>query len=84
VVGAYSIVFCIGLYLRCSIPYIIINAIKKAVVPGFVMAVVTVPFQLFGEYSRISPIIHYFSSVAYVWVPGAKTTGPIVNKFGFS
>jgi hypothetical protein len=26
----------------------------------------------------------FFSSVAHVWVPGAKTTGPIVKKFGFS
>jgi hypothetical protein len=29
-------------------------------------------------------IVHYFSSVAYVWVRGAKTTVPIVKKFGFS
>jgi hypothetical protein len=28
-------------------------------------------------------IIHVFSSVAHVWVPGAKTTGPIAKKFGF-
>jgi hypothetical protein len=27
---------------------------------------------------------YFFSSVAHVWVPGAKTTGPIVKKFGFS
>jgi hypothetical protein len=25
-----------------------------------------------------------FSSVAHVWVPGAKTTGPIAKKFDFS
>jgi hypothetical protein len=25
-------------------------------------------------------IVHFFSSVAHVWVPGAKTTGPIVKK----
>jgi hypothetical protein len=31
-----------------------------------------------------SPIVHFFSSVAHVWVPGAKITGPIVKKFGFS
>jgi hypothetical protein len=29
-------------------------------------------------------IVHFFSSVAHVWVLGAKTTGPIVKKFGFS
>jgi hypothetical protein len=29
-------------------------------------------------------IVHFFSSVAYVWVPGAKTTGPIAKKFDFS
>jgi hypothetical protein len=29
-------------------------------------------------------IVHSFSSVAYVWVRGAKTTGPIVKMFGFS
>jgi hypothetical protein len=28
--------------------------------------------------------VHFFSSVAHVWVPGAKTTGPIAKKFGFS
>jgi hypothetical protein len=26
-------------------------------------------------------IVHFFSYVAYIWVPGAKTTGPIVKKF---
>jgi phosphoribosyl-AMP cyclohydrolase len=31
-----------------------------------------------------SKIVHFFSSVAHVWVPGAKTTGPIVKMFGFS
>jgi hypothetical protein len=30
------------------------------------------------------PVVHFFSSVSYVWVPGAKTTGPITKKFGFS
>jgi hypothetical protein len=29
-------------------------------------------------------IVHFFSSAAHVWVPGAKTTGPIANKFGLS
>jgi hypothetical protein len=29
-------------------------------------------------------IVHFFSSVAHVWVAGAKTTGPIVEMFGFS
>jgi hypothetical protein len=29
-------------------------------------------------------LVHFFSSVAHVWVPGAKTTGPIVKKFVFS
>jgi hypothetical protein len=29
-------------------------------------------------------IVNLFSSVADVWVPGAKTTGPIVKKFVFS
>jgi hypothetical protein len=28
-------------------------------------------------------IVHFFSSVAYVWVPGAKTTGPIVKSLVF-
>jgi hypothetical protein len=26
-------------------------------------------------------IVHFLSSVAHVWVPGANTTGPIVKKF---
>jgi hypothetical protein len=30
------------------------------------------------------PVVHFFSSVAHVSVPGTKTTGPIVKKFGFS
>jgi hypothetical protein len=29
-------------------------------------------------------LVHFFSSVAYVWVRGAKTAGPIAKKFGFS
>jgi hypothetical protein len=29
-------------------------------------------------------LVHFFSSVACVWGPGAKTTGPIAKKFGFS
>jgi hypothetical protein len=29
---------------------------------------------------HLSVIVHFFSSVAHVWVPGAKTTGPIVKK----
>jgi hypothetical protein len=29
-------------------------------------------------------IVHFFISVAYVWVRGAKTTGPIAKKFVFS
>jgi hypothetical protein len=29
-------------------------------------------------------IVHLFSSVAHVWVPGAKTTGPFLKMFGFS
>jgi hypothetical protein len=24
-------------------------------------------------------IVHFFSSTAHVWIPGAKTTGPIVK-----
>jgi hypothetical protein len=32
----------------------------------------------------INSMVHLFSSVAHVWVPGAKSTGPIVKKFGFS
>jgi hypothetical protein len=40
-------------------------------------------------YCRIAAIlnttkVNFFSSVAHVWLPGAKTTGPIVKKFGFS
>jgi hypothetical protein len=35
-------------------------------------------------YGTRTPIVHSFSSVAYVWVRGAKTTGPIAKKFGFS
>jgi hypothetical protein len=40
----------------------------------------------FPEFARVKliPIVYFFSSVAYVLVPGAKTTGPIVKKFGFS
>jgi hypothetical protein len=36
--------------------------------------------------SRLRTIIYtpFFSSVAHVWVRGAKTTGSIANKFGFS
>jgi hypothetical protein len=26
-------------------------------------------------------MVYFFSSVAHVWVPGAKTTGQIVKKF---
>jgi hypothetical protein len=26
-------------------------------------------------------VVYFFSSVACVWVPGAKTTGPIVRNF---
>jgi hypothetical protein len=33
---------------------------------------------------NLTNIVHFFSSVAHVWVPGAKTTGPIVKKFGFA
>jgi hypothetical protein len=29
-------------------------------------------------------MLYFFSSVAHVWVPGAKTTGLIVKKFVFS
>jgi hypothetical protein len=29
-------------------------------------------------------IVHFFSSVAHVWVPGAKTTGLIAKMFVFS
>jgi hypothetical protein len=28
-------------------------------------------------------ILYFFSSVAHVWEPGAKTTGLIVKKFAF-
>jgi hypothetical protein len=28
-------------------------------------------------------IVHFFSSVAHVWVPGAKTTGPNSEKVWF-
>jgi hypothetical protein len=28
-------------------------------------------------------IVYFFSSVAHLWVPGEKTTGPIAKKFGF-
>jgi hypothetical protein len=34
--------------------------------------------------NRPTLIESIFSSVAHVWVPGGKTTGPIVNKFGVS
>jgi hypothetical protein len=34
--------------------------------------------------TSLSTIVHFFSSVAYVWVSRAKTTGPIAKKFGFS
>jgi hypothetical protein len=30
------------------------------------------------------PIVIFFGSVAHVWVPGAKTTGPIVKKLVIS
>jgi hypothetical protein len=40
-------------------------------------SVVTMPMVLV-------PIVYLFSSVAYVWVRGAKTTGPITKKFVFS
>jgi hypothetical protein len=32
---------------------------------------------------QTSTMVHCFSSVAHVLVAGAKTTGPIVKKFGF-
>jgi hypothetical protein len=37
--------------------------------------------------NKVSHMIHgpfHFSSVAHVWVPGVKTTGPIAKKFVFS
>jgi hypothetical protein len=42
--------------------------------------------QSLAKHNTMQPsYLHYFfSSVAHVWVPGAKTTGPIVKKFGFS
>jgi hypothetical protein len=43
---------------------------------------------IFGEICNpmreVIDILHFFSSVAHVWVPGAKTTGPIAKTFGFS
>jgi hypothetical protein len=60
------------------------------------MWLTTLVTPLIGTYSMIQrhelnrdcgfdlPIVNFFSSVAYVWVPGAKTTGPIAKKFGFS
>jgi hypothetical protein len=37
-----------------------------------------VPKWLWNDYAP------FFSSVAHVWLPGAKTTWPIAKKFGFS
>jgi hypothetical protein len=34
-------------------------------------------------YIAYTGVLHFFSSVAHVWVPGAKTTGPIAKKFVF-
>jgi hypothetical protein len=31
----------------------------------------------FSKHGQQSTIVNFFSSVAHVWVPGAKTTGPI-------
>jgi hypothetical protein len=36
------------------------------------------------NYDMITTIVNFFSYVAHVWVPGAKTTGPIVKMFVFS
>jgi hypothetical protein len=43
------------------------------------------PFNFDNQFFLIWPIglgyiVHLFSSVAHVWVPGARTTGPIVKK----
>jgi hypothetical protein len=40
-------------------------------------------FNVFDQ-EWVIAIVHFFSSVAHVWVLGAKTTGPIEKKFGFS
>jgi hypothetical protein len=37
-----------------------------------------------NDLSQLYTIVHFFSSVAYVWVPGGNTTGPIAKKFDFS
>jgi hypothetical protein len=38
----------------------------------------------YQSWSLYRPIVHFFSSVAYVWVRGAKTTEPITKRFGVS
>jgi hypothetical protein len=45
--------------------------------------------EYINQYDKLTVVVwelldHFFSSVAYVWVRGAKTTGPIVKKFVFS
>jgi hypothetical protein len=37
-----------------------------------------------GTQKNVPTMLCFFSSGAHVWVPGAKTTGLIVKKFGFS
>jgi hypothetical protein len=37
-----------------------------------------------GSISMRLTRVHSFSAVAYVWVRGTKTTGPIAKMFGFS
>jgi hypothetical protein len=45
---------------------------------------VRIDFALQGLGTGRAPIVHSFSSVVYVELRGAKTTGPVANKFVFS
>jgi hypothetical protein len=41
-------------------------------------------FGYYFGYDDAKAIVHSFSSVAYVWLRGAKTTGLIAKKIVFS
>jgi hypothetical protein len=51
-----------------------------------IIEIVNIPIersQIYQVFCLNYEIVHFFSSVAHVWVPGAKTTGPIVEKVVF-
>jgi hypothetical protein len=58
------------------INYLLLHLLSLGAALGSLPSQTSEPLSPQGLYS--------FSSVAYVWECGAKTTGPIANKFDFS